>query len=128
MGKVLKKVLIGIAVLIVLLGGLVFFMTQGMSEVMALTIHDVDFTQIADGEYDGKYCKRRWCYDVKVVVKGNRIEDIKILNQNFKAYQGLNTELTKRIIEQQRIAVDAVAGATVNSKAFLKAVENALTP
>ena len=41
--------------------------------------------------------------------------------------QNIHDELTSRIIEQQTLKVDVVTGATVSSKAFLKAVENALS-
>ena len=44
----------------------------------------------------------------------------------MKMFKDLHTVLIKKIIEQQRVDVDAVSGSTITSKAFLKAVENAV--
>lgn len=45
----------------------------------------------------------------------------------MNALKKATDELIGRILDKQQVAVDAYTGATVTSKAFLKAVENALT-
>ena len=41
--------------------------------------------------------------------------------------KGLSDTLLPKVISKQNTTVDAVSGATVTSKAYLKSIENALT-
>ena len=62
---------------------------------------------------------------VNVVIVDHRIVDVEVIKgPNGRAAIGL--DLRDRIIQAQSPAVDAVSGATADSKAFLKAVEKAL--
>lgn len=111
----------------------IFFIifTWGMNEVKKMQIKDIPISQIKDGEYLGEYKNSRWQYVVKVLVKDNKIQSIEILNQksgfiDMNAYREVNELIISRILKNQSLKVDVVTGATVNSKALLKAVENAL--
>ncbi|MGJ8454331.1 FMN-binding protein [Pseudothermotoga sp. U03pept] len=103
----------------------------GMNEVKKIQIKDISISQIADGEYLGEYKNGRWQYVVKVVVRDKRIEDIQILNQksgfiDMNLYREVNESIISRVLKNQSLKVDVVTGATVTSKALLKAIETAL--
>jgi uncharacterized protein with FMN-binding domain len=92
---------------------------------LALQIGPADLTQLPDGEYAGQYDCYRWSNSVKVSVADHRIAGIAVV-QGPQGREAIRQELTDRILQAQSPAVDAVSGATADSKAFLKAVENAL--
>ena len=76
------------------------------------------------GVYEGHYQFSRWEAKVQVTVKNGVITDIKSLQEVFP---NVSDQLNEEIVKEQKNNVDAVSGATVTSKAYLKAVENALT-
>jgi uncharacterized protein with FMN-binding domain len=117
-----------------ILGGLaviacasVFVLFNAMSAVKGLQIKDVDLSKVADGTHEGEFHQGRWSYKVAVSVKDHRITGIEILSGSAKMFQKLNQEESARVIAAQTPKVDVVSGATVTSKALLKAIENALT-
>jgi uncharacterized protein with FMN-binding domain len=117
-----------------ILGGLavvaatfVFFLYNGMSAVKALQIGDVDLGKVADGTHEGEFHKGRWSYKVAVSVKDRRITGIEVLGGSGKMFDGLNREAATKVIAGQTPKIDVVSGATATTKAFSKAVENALT-
>jgi uncharacterized protein with FMN-binding domain len=98
-----------------------------MGEIKRLTINNVDLSQMADGVYRGSYHKGRWKYDAEVSVADHRIADIKETNPSMKMTKDLTMKVAEKIITGQTLKIDAVSGASVNTKAFCKAVEIALT-
>lgn len=115
--------------------GLILFFTvativfnQGMDKIHDLTIKTPALSAVYDGEHYGTYCEGRWCYDITVVTKEHKICDVRFNNDKMRMFKELHATLTKKIIEQQRIDIDCISGATITSKAFLKAVENAVSP
>ena len=127
MGKskstVLKVIGIAAAVIIVMLAGGLFAVTRGLSEMQKLVINDVNPVELSDGVYSGEFSRYRWSNTVKVTIDGGRITDIQP-----DSGETLQQELSERIIAGQSLLVDINTGATVSSKAFLKAVEEALLP
>ena len=119
-----KKTKICLAVIVIIVGGGLFAMTRGLTEGKNVEINNVDISKLADGTYSGQYSKGRWNSEVEVTVKDNKIEDIKLLSEPLTP--DVSKELSKEIIEKQKVKVDVVSGATVSSKAYLKSVENAL--
>jgi len=91
-----------------------------------LIINDIDITALEDGVYRGTFEGYRWSNTVEVTVEEQRITGITVVEEHPFYRQELVDELKERIIEQQTPQVAVVSGATVSSKAFLKAVENAL--
>ena len=120
--KTLRVIGIIFALILIISGGGYLAASSGLSEMQELVINDVDPAQIADGVYSGKFSQYRWTYKVNVTVQGGRIVDIQ-----FNDGGSLEQDLTDRIIANQSLIVDINTGATVNSKAFLKAVETALS-
>lgn len=122
MKKVLKWIGIGflgfIAVIMV-------FAFLGKEQTLALRIEPVNLADIPDGEYTGTYDCYRWSNTVVVTVKDHQITDIEAV-KGPNGRDDIRNDLTERMIEAQSPAVDAVSGATADSNAFLKAVENAL--
>jgi len=62
-------------------------------------------------------------HTVKLTIEGGKIVDVQP-----DSGEALEQVLSKRIIAGQSLLVDINTGATISSKAFLKAVEEALSP
>ena len=112
-------------IVLIVVGGMLG--SIGMGEIKRLTINNVDLSQKADGVYRGSYHKGRWNYDVEVSVANHRIADIKETNPSMQMTKELTKKITEKIIAGQKLKIDAVSGASVNTKAVCKAVEIALT-
>ena len=119
--KLLRNLGIIFIALVIIVGGGYFAASRGLSEIQELVINDVSPDEIADGVYAGEFNQYRWTYRVTVTV-----QDGKIVYIQFDNGGTLEQELAERIITKQSLDVDINTGATVNSKAFLKAVETAL--
>ena len=81
---------------------------------------------ISDGIYKGSYHKGRWNYDLELTVKNHKVTEVKNINKQMATFEEFNKNLTSELLEKQKIPFDTVSGATVHTKAFLKAVENAV--
>ncbi len=116
-----RKIAITFIVLIIIVGVGYFAASRGLSEMQEIVIKDVSPDEVPDGVYTGEFNQYRWTYRVNVTVQDGKIVDIQFDNGGT-----LEQELAERIITKQSLDVDINTGATVNSKAFLKAVEKAL--
>lgn len=121
-----KGLLILIAVL-ALLTAAGLFVTSGLSDGMNVQLQGIDLSGKPDGDYTGTYSFKRWTNTLLVHVVDHKIIGIDI-QDDVGAAQITNCsgEVFRRVIEAQDTRVDAVSGATVTSKAYLKAIENAL--
>jgi uncharacterized protein with FMN-binding domain len=119
--KTLRVIGIIFVTLIIIVGGGYIAASRGLPEMQDIVINDVSPDEMSDGVYTGEFNRYRWSYRVNVTVQGGRIVDIQIGNGG-----ALEQELSERIIANQSLDVDINTGATVSSKAFLKAVETAL--
>ena len=119
--KTLRVIGIIFALLLIIVGGGYIAASRGLPEMQELVINEVSPDQLADGVYTGEFNRYRWTYRVDVTVQDGKIVDIQFDNGGT-----LEQELVDRIIANQTLDVDINTGATVNSKAFLKAVETAL--
>jgi uncharacterized protein with FMN-binding domain len=125
--KKIMKVIIGIILLIVLFGIILLaFITVGKEKALNLELNGVSLQKVDDGAYVGNYKGFRWSNTVKVTVKNHQIKDIYEIKSQVFATKETIEELKKRVLSEQTTNVDAVSGATADSKAFLKAIENAL--
>lgn len=95
--------------------------------VKETAISEIDISKIPDGVYVGEYDVDFIYVKVEVTVQNKVITSIDILEH--KNGRGKPAEIVAdRIIEEQKIEVDAVSGATNSSIVIKKAVENALCP
>jgi uncharacterized protein with FMN-binding domain len=121
-----KKILL-ILVVLIALGILGFKLASNkiVSDAEALTVEEIDFSQMEDGEYLGNY----EIFPVKVSVK-TKIQDGKIVQieflEHFNGRGVLAEKIVNRIIKKQSLQVDVISGATVSSVAIKKAVEDSL--
>lgn len=127
---ILLKVILVIIVVVGLGMGCALFFTSGeRREAKNLPIGNVNFKQLSDGTYIGEYegGMYKWrANKVQVTVSSNKVTDIMLLEQTEKRPSEFMDELYQRIIGSQSLQVDTISGATLTSKAYLKAVENAL--
>ncbi|MGE5627520.1 MAG: FMN-binding protein [Solirubrobacterales bacterium] len=126
MKKVLKAVVALILLLVLVSAGGAAYLSRSLEAGKKVEIHGVNIKNLSDGNYSGKYEAGRWSNKVNVSVKDKKITDIKIEKDVTFAKPEVSSELFNRVIEAQNTNVDAVSGATVTSKAYLKSIENAL--
>lgn len=89
-------------------------------------INNIDLSSLADGEYQGSYTISPVTVKVSVAIHNHQITEIKILKHDYLL--GKKAEiLTEEVISKQTLQnIEAISGATVSSKALLKAIEVAL--
>ncbi len=114
---------------------LLMFVIYGITELMCnriyqekvnnISVTDVDISNIDDGIYDGEcdvdYIKAK----VRVEVKDHQIVNIKLLKHVNERGESAE-KIVDKMVEEQKIDVDAVSSATNSSIVIKKAVENAL--
>jgi len=86
----------------------------------------VDMGTVADGVHEGQFCQARWCYQVRVSVAGGRIDSLWTVQPKDSPADGFNRKVYRKVIERQNVFADAVSGASITTRAVMKAVENAL--
>ncbi len=124
--KIFKGFIIFLLVLAVFTVGLFSFILLGRGKTLNLDIGNVELDKISDGVYTGNYDGFRWSNSVKVTVKDHKITEIQVVKPQAFAKKENYDSLSSELIRNQSLEVDIVSGATADSKAFLKAVENAL--
>ena len=128
--KAMKLILkiIGIILLLALLilGGFIIFILLGKEKTINQTISTVSLETIPDGTYSGSYSGFRWSNTVAVTITDHQITDVAITKPQVFMTDETAEKLIHEMISTQQNTVDAVSGATADSKAFMKAVENAL--
>ena len=93
--------------------------------VMETTFNSLDISGVPDGVYIGEYDVDFIYARVEVTVQNGVITNIDILKH--KNGRGSSAEIVvDRMIEEQKIDVDAVSGATNSSTVIKKAIESAL--
>jgi uncharacterized protein with FMN-binding domain len=121
-----KKLLIVGGVVFAVLLVMFFRVTDGLSDGAGLALHGIDLSNVPDGSYTGAYEFKRWSNTLVVHVRGHRITGIDVSQDVLGAsITNCADETFSRVIDAQDTKVDAVTGATVTSKAYLKAIENA---
>ena len=121
-----KKIIMSIVIFIFtigLIGGAVYLknVADYKQAVKETTFDEINISDVSDGVYIGEY-------DVNfiyVTVQNGEITDIIILEHRHEHGKAAETVINE-IVDEQRIDVDAVSGATNSSIVIKKAVENAL--
>ena len=101
--------------------------TIGLKDIREMTIDDVDLHTVQDGVYTGSFKKARWKNDVEVTVKNHHIIDIKNTNKLPPPNRKIVDKAINAMLAKQSVVIDVISGASVNTRAFQKAVENALS-
>ena len=89
------------------------------------TFDEIDIADVSDGIYIGEYDVNFIYAKVEVTVQNGEITNINILEHRHERGKAAE-KVIEKIIEEQKIDVDAVSGATNSSTVIKKAVENAL--
>lgn len=99
-------------------------------EARSLPLNRVDFSKLKDGAYHGSYegGMYKWrANECDVTVKNGKVSDIQLKGSaDPGAKNTQHKELFERVIKAQSLQVDTITQATLTSKAYLQAVENAL--
>ena len=124
--KVFLVFLAVVAVLVISLSVAAKVMGRNLVALAAAPVGKVDLSTVADGVYRGEYAVAPISVKLDVQVSGGRIVKIDLLeHRNGKGKPA--EAVLPAIVEEQRIDVDSVSGATYSSMALKKAVERALT-
>lgn len=96
-----------------------------VDDIDKLEIGEVDLASVKDGSYEASQDNDPISADVRVEVKGGRIESILLLRHSHGPKKGADA-IVEKVIASQSLKVDSISGATLSSKVVLKAIENAL--
>lgn len=125
-----KKAAIGVIGLVIVIGLAILVnyllgVKKYQNTVKNMTFSEANIKDIPDGIYEGD-CNVDYIYaKVKVTVQDGKIQNIELVEH--KNDKGAAAEvIVDEMVEQQKIDVDVVTGATNSSKVIKKAVENAL--
>jgi len=99
-------------------------------EAKSLPLNAVDFGTLNDGIYHGAYegGMYKWrANECDVTVTNGKVTGIQLVGSKDPGAENCDYEmLYDRVIEAQSLQVDTSSSATLTSKAYLQAVENAL--
>lgn len=97
------------------------------SSLAAIEFYTLDPKQVKDGTYTSSSIGYEADVKVEVVVKGGRIEDVRVTQHREKQFYSSIADTPKRIIARQSFKdVDATTGATITSEAIINATAKAL--
>lgn len=99
-------------------------------EARGLPLDAVDFSKLNDGTYHGSYEGGMYTWranECDVTVTDGKVTGIQLaVSQDPGSENTQHQVLYDRVIQAQSLQVDTISGATLTSKAYLQAVENAL--
>lgn len=129
--RISKKKIVLIAIMFLLFVSLIWGIIYLKSvadykqAVKETTFEEINISDIPDGVYIGEYDVNFIYAKVEVTVHNGKITNINILEHRHE--RGKTAEvITNEIVDEQKIDVDAISGATNSSTVIKKAVENAL--
>ncbi len=129
--RIYKKKIVLCAVMLFLLVGLVWgvyyleSVTDYKQAVKETTFEEINISDISDGVYIGEYDVNFIYAKVEVTVQNGEITNINILEHRHERGKAAEA-ITNKIVDEQKIDVDAISGATNSSTVIKKAVENTL--
>ena len=125
-----KKIILFVIMLLLFVGfvwGIIYLKSVAdyKQAVKETTFEEINISDISDGVYIGEYDVNFIYAKVEVTVQNGEITNINILEHRHE--RGKTAEvITDCIVDEQKIDVDAISGATNSSTVIKKAVENAL--
>lgn len=105
------------------------YMSKEHDEARNLPLENIDFSKLNDGVYIGEYegGMYKWRTNkVQVTVSSGKVTEIKVLEHKENQKPEIMGQLYGRVIKAQSLQVDAISGATLDTKAYLKSIDNAL--
>ncbi len=129
--KIFKKKILLSLILLLFLGGLVLGIlylkdvADYKQAVEEITFEEINISDVSDGVYIGEYDVNFIYAKVEVTVQNGEIKSVNILEHRQERGKAAES-VTDKIVDEQKIDVDAIAGATNSSTIIKKAVENAL--
>lgn len=121
-----KKILIIAVGLILIIAIVIAARVHRFNEYIEnIVIADVDLTQVQDGTYTGMTDSGIVKVEVEVTVSDHTITDIQIIEHVHGKGEPAEA-IVDDMIEQQKITVDSVTGATYSSIVIKDAVQKAL--
>ncbi len=131
-GKVKMGWIIALVIVAVLgIGGAIgwSYIAKEHNEAKNLSLDAVDFSKLQDGTYIGEYGggMYKWRTNkVRVTVSSGKVTGIESLGSKAKLPPEFTQKLYGSVIKAQSLKVDTVSGATLDTKACLKGIENGL--
>jgi uncharacterized protein with FMN-binding domain len=101
---------------------------RAQASIQAIQLFDLlDVTRVPDGTYRAASIAYAGPLHVEVVVKGARIQSVRVTEHQEKQFYSALTDTPSQIVARQGVkGVDAVTGATMTSEAILNATAKAL--
>lgn len=103
---------------------------QVASNNMATNVKNIDLKEykIKDGEYIGEAIGFKGNVRVKVIIRGGKLSDVKVISHNDDAefFNKAKNVIIKILRNQGTAGVDTVSGATYSSRGIINAVNSAL--
>ena len=106
-----------------------FSLSREHDEARNVEIRNIDFMKLVDGSYHGFYEGGMYKWrenEVQVMIESGKVSEITLLSSKENRPPEFTEELFNRVIEEQSLQVDVISGATLTTRAFLKAIDNAL--
>ena len=112
-------------------GGVTYVrLSKEHKEARSLPLNAVDFSELNDGSYHGAYEGGMYGWranECDVTVTNGRVTEIQLAATEDPGAKNTDSKMIyDRVIQAQSLQVDTISGATLTSKAYLQAVENAL--
>ncbi len=129
--RIYKKKILSVIILLFLLIGLICGavylknVADYKRAVRETTFDEIDIADVPGGIYIGEYDVNFIYAKVEVTVEDGEIVSINILEHRHERGKAAEA-ITSKIVDEQKIDVDAISGATNSSTVIKKAVENAL--
>ena len=125
-----KKIILSAVMLLLLIGlvwGIIYLKSVAdyKQVVKETTCEEIDSSEISDGIYSGEYDVNFIYAKVEVTVQNGEVTNINLLEHRHERGKAAEA-ITDKIVEEQRIDVDAISGATNSGTVIKKAVEFAL--
>ena len=126
MKKRFKAIAVLFGLLLIISGGFFIYAVNGLDRDIPLERKSA--AALEDGRYQGAYEGGRWSNEVEVVVQDGEITDVIIIDDMLFTTASFSQEIIEKVLEDQQTDTDIVTGSTITSRAYLKAIEDALTP
>ena len=126
--RIIRSLVLFLFIIITVIGVGMTLLMIGQRVVLEETIAPIQTSDLEDGIYTGSYNEYRWKSTLKIHVENGEITQIEIIKDHLIPADIQRTQLFNNIKSSNQLdEVDVVAGSTVTSIAYLKAVEDALS-